>query len=154
MSDLLLSRSQLTLRNEARTFAREKVSRQLLLDMDAEKVHYPHEYIQQLAEQHLLGLRFSFEWGGRGLDWSHEVLALEEIGVLGASLACLYSLPSIVGEAINVFGTPEQKTKYLKPILSGDLTVAEALTEPRGGSDFFGATTTVRRQGDFYILNG
>ncbi len=154
MSDLLLSRSQLTLRNEARTFAREKVSRQLLLDMDGEKVHYPHEYIQQLAEQHLLGLRFSFEWGGRGLDWSHEVLALEEIGVLGASLACLYSLPSIVGEAINVFGTPEQKTKYLKPILSGDLTVAEALTEPRGGSDFFGATTTVRRQGDFYILNG
>jgi hypothetical protein len=154
MSDFLLTPEQRSLRDEARTFAREKVTRQLLLDMDAEKVHYPREYIQMLAEQHLLGLRFPPEWGGRGLNWSHEVLALEEIGVLGASLACLYSLPSIVGEAINVFGTLEQKTKYLKHILSGKLTVAEALTEPRGGSDFFGATTTVKREGDFYILNG
>lgn len=154
MSDFLLSPEQRSLRDEARTFAREKVSRQLLLDMDAEKIHYPRKYIQLLAEQHLLGLRFPPEWGGRGLNWSHEVLALEEIGVLGASLACLYSLPSIVGEAINVFGTPEQKAKYLKPILAGTLTVAEALTEPRGGSDFFGATTAVIHQGDLYILNG
>ncbi len=154
MSDILLTSSQLDLRDEARTFAREKVSRQLLLDMDAEKVRYPHGYIQMLAGQHLLGLRFPVEWGGRGLDWSHEVLALEEIGVLGASLACLFSLPSIVGEAINVFGTSDQKAQYLKLILSGKLTVAEALTEPRGGSDFFGATTTIIRDGDFYILNG
>ena len=154
MSDHLLTPEQHSLCNEARSFVREGVSRQLLLDMDAEKIHYPREYIQKLGECHLLGLRFPLEWGGRGLDWSHEVLALEEIGVLGASLACLYSLPSIVGEAINVFGTAEQKGKYLKPILTGKLTVAEALTEPRGGSDFFGATTTMKREGDFYILNG
>jgi acyl-CoA dehydrogenase len=154
MSDFLLTPEQINLRNEARTFVREGVSRQLLLDMDAEKVHYPHEYIQRLAANHLLGLRFPPQWGGRGLNWSHEVLVLEEIGVLGASLACLYSLPSIVGEAINVFGTLEQKEKYLIPILEGKLTVAEALTEPRGGSDFFGATATVKREGDFYILNG
>ena len=154
MSDCMLSPEQRTLRDEARRFAREKISPQLLLDMDAEKVHYPREYIQLLAEQQLLGLRFPPEWGGRGLGWSSEVLALEEIGVLGASLACLFSLPSIVGEAINVFGTPEQKEKYLKPVLAGKLTVAEALTEPRGGSDFFGATATVTREGDFYILNG
>jgi len=74
--------------------------------------------------------------------------------VLGASLACLYSLPSIVGEAIHVFGSREQKEKYLKPMLAGAMTVAEALTEPRGGSDFFGATATAKREGDFYILNG
>jgi len=74
--------------------------------------------------------------------------------VLGASLACLYSLPTIVGEAIHVFGTRQQKEKYLKPIIEGKLTVAEALTEPRGGSDFFGATATARREGDFYVLNG
>ena len=154
MSDPLLTPVQCSLRDEARTLVREGVKRQLLLDMDSEKIHYPREYIQMLADHHLLGLRFPLEWGGRGLDWSHEVLVLEEIGVLGASLACLYSLPSIVGEAINVFGTAEQKNKYLKPILTGELTVAEALTEPRGGSDFFGATTTLQRDGDFYILNG
>lgn len=154
MSDVMLTPGQLVLRDETRKFAREEVSRQLLLDMDAEKVYYPREYIQKLAAQQLLGIRFPQEFGGRGLDWSHEVLALEEIGVLGSSLACLFSLPSIVGEAIHIFGSRDQKEKYLKPILEGRLTVAEALTEPRGGSDFFGATATARRAGDRYILNG
>lgn len=154
MSDSLLTPEQIRLRDEARLFVKQEVPRQLLMDMDAEKVHYPREYIQKLAAHNLLGLRFPQEWGGRGLDWSHEVLALEEIGVLGSSLACLYSLPSIVGEAIHVFGSREQKEKYLRPMLAGNLTVAEALTEPRGGSDFFGATSTARREGDVYILNG
>ncbi len=154
MSDFIMTDSQRSLRDEVRSFVRENVSRQLLLDMDADAIRYPRSYIEKLAEQHLLGLRFPIEWGGRGLDWSHEVLALEEIGVLGASLACLFSLPSIVGEALHIFGTPAQKEKYLKPILGGQLTVAEALTEPRGGSDFFGATATIKREGDFYILNG
>jgi acyl-CoA dehydrogenase len=154
MSDFLLTPEQLNLRDEARTFVREKVSRQLLLDMDAEKIHYPRQYIHNLASHHLLGLRFPIEWGGRNLGWSHEVLVLEEIGVLGASLACLYSLPSIVGEAINCFGSNDQKNQYLRQIIDGTLTVAEALTEPRGGSDFFGALASVKREGDFYILNG
>ncbi len=154
MADFILTTDQLRLREEARSFARERVSRQLLLDMDAERVQYPRKYIEDLAAHHLLGLRFSKDWGGRGLNWSYETLALEEIGVLGASLACLYSLPSIVGEALHIFGTPGQKAKYLRPILEGKLTVAEALTEPRGGSDFFGATATMVREGEFYILNG
>ena len=153
MLDILLTPEQRALRDEARTFARE-VPRQLLLDMDADKVRYPREYVQKLAACNLLGLRFPKEFGGRGLNWEYEVLALEEIGVLGASLACLFSLPSIVGEALNVFGTREQKEKWLRPALAGKLTVAEALTEPRGGSDFFGATTRATREGEVYILNG
>ena len=153
MLDILFTEEQRKLRDEARAFTRQ-VPRQLLLDMDADKVRYPREYVQNLAAQKLLGLRFPKEFGGRGLNWEFEVLALEEIGVLGASLACLYSLPSIVGEAINCFGTRAQKEKYLRPALEGKLTVAEALTEPRGGSDFFGATTRATRDGDVYVLNG
>jgi alkylation response protein AidB-like acyl-CoA dehydrogenase len=122
--------------------------------MDAEKVAYPREFLEAAARRGLLGLRFPKEYGGRGLGWADEVLALEEVGVLGGALPCLYSLVSIVGEALTVFGTPEQKEKWLRPALEARLTVAEALTEPRGGSDFFGATTTARRDGDWYILNG
>ena len=122
MLDLLLTAEQRVLRDEARAFVRE-VPRQLLIDMDADKVRYPRDYLQNLAARKLLGVRFPKEFGGRGLNWSYEVLALEEIGVLGASLACLYSLPSIVGEAINCFGTRAQKVKYLRPALEGKLTV-------------------------------
>jgi alkylation response protein AidB-like acyl-CoA dehydrogenase len=63
-------------------------------------------------------------------------------------------MPSIVGEALDKFGTDEQKEKYLKPMLEGKLVSAEALTEPRGGSDFFGATTKAVLEGDHFILNG
>src|SRR5512136_1098405 len=146
MIDTLLTDEQCVLRNEVRAFVREDVPRQLILDMDAGKVTYPREYLERAAARKLLGLRFPLEWGGRGLKWEDEIIALEEVGVLGTSLACLYSLVSIVGEAIHVFGTPEQKEKYLKPILQGNLTVAEALTEPRGGSDFFAATATAQRE--------
>ncbi len=59
-------------------------------------------------------MRFPPELNGRGLAWSDEVVALEEIGTLGTSLACLYSLPAIVGEAINKFGSPELKAHFLK----------------------------------------
>jgi acyl-CoA dehydrogenase len=154
MIETLLTDSQRQLRDEVCAFVREDVPRQLILDMDAGKVTYPREYLERAAARNLLGLRFPTEYGGRGLGWTDEIVTLEEVGVLGTSLACLYSLVSIVGEAINVFGTGEQKERWLRPVIEGKLTVAEALTEPRGGSDFFGATTTARREGDTYILNG
>jgi alkylation response protein AidB-like acyl-CoA dehydrogenase len=149
----LLTPEDLSLQQEVRDFV-SSIPRQLLLDMDAEKVSYPREYLEQAGQRGLLGLRFGTEWGGRNLPWTSELVALEEIGVLGISLACLYSLVSIVGEAIHTFGTDEQKEKYLKPMIAGKLGVAEGLTEPRGGSDFFGATTTAKREGDTFLLSG
>jgi len=56
--------------------------------------------------------------------------------------------------AVYRFGTPEQQARWLPPIVDGRLTVAEALTEPRGGSDFFGTSTQARRDGDSYLLDG
>jgi acyl-CoA dehydrogenase len=153
MLDAILTEAQKELRKQVRAFVRE-VPRQLILDMDADRVRYPRDYVEKAARRHLLGLRFPADYGGRGLGWTDEIVALEEVGVLGTSLACLYSLPSIVGEALHVFGTPEQKERWLKPVLAGRLTVAEALTEPRGGSDFFGTTTAARREGDAFVLDG
>ena len=149
-----LTDSQKALRDEVRAFVRDDVPRQLLLDMDAGEVSYPREFLEAAARRRLLGLRFPTEYSGRGLGWGDEIVALEEIGVLSTSLPCLYSLVSIVGEALNVFGTSEQKARWLRPAVEGKLTVSEALTEPRGGSDFFGTTTIARRNGDGWLLNG
>ena len=55
MSDIIMTPGQRIIRDEARKFTREHVSRQLILDMDAEKISYPREYIQGLAAQRLLG---------------------------------------------------------------------------------------------------
>ena len=153
MFDFMLTEEEKQLREEVREFVKQ-VPRQLLLDMDSNKVQYPKEFITRAASRGLLGLRFPPEYGGRGLGWAQEVLAIEEVGVLGMALGCLYSLVSIVGEAVNVFGSRAQKEKFLKPAVRGELGCAEALTEPRGGSDFFGATTIARREGDHYLLRG
>jgi acyl-CoA dehydrogenase len=154
MYDFLLSEHEIALRAEARRFAKEDVPSSLIRSMDADQVRYPREFIEKAASRNLLGLRFPEQYGGRGFQWTGEVAALEEIGVLGSGLTCLYSLVSIVGEAIHAFGTEEQKEKYLKPTLQGKLCCAEALTEPRGGTDFFGATTTALKEGNHYILSG
>jgi hypothetical protein len=153
MFEAMLSERQRALRDEARDFVRW-VPRQLILDMDADRVQYPHEFVAEAARRKLLGLRFPAEYGGRGLRWEDEIVAIEEVGVLGTALACAYVMPSIVGEALNVFGTVQQKERWLVPIVAGEKVAAEALTEPRGGSDFFGTTTTARRDGDCYILRG
>nr|MDO8132687.1 acyl-CoA dehydrogenase family protein [Candidatus Njordarchaeum guaymaensis] len=152
--EAFMTPEQKKLRDEVRDFVRNEVPRSLLIDMDADKLRYPKEYVEKLAKKNLLGLRFPPKYGGRGLKWVDDIIALEEVGVLGTSLGCLFSLPIIVGEALNVFGTHEQKTKYLKPTLEGKLCCAEALTEPRGGSDFFGTTTVAKKEGRNYVLKG
>lgn len=154
MFDFLLSEQERRLKNEVREFVRNEVPPDLVRDMDAGRIEYPREFLRKAAEKNLLGLRFSPEVGGRRLPWSAEVVAIEEVGVLGCALACLYVLPSIVGEALHLFGTEEQKQKYLRLILEGKIFCSEALTEPRGGSDFFGATATATKVGDSYIING
>lgn len=154
MYDFMLNDNAIKWRNIARRFVKDEVPRQLVLDMDEDTIQYPREFVKNLAKNKLLGLRFPVEWGGAGLDWITEVAVLEEIGVLSMALGCVYSMPSICGEAINKFGTIEQKKEYLKPMLEGKKISAEALTEPRGGSDFFGATTKAVKDGQNYILNG
>jgi len=153
MFEVLMTEEQKKLREEVRDLVKS-VPRQMILDMDADKVSFPKEFLIEAGRRSLLGLRFSPQYGGRGLKWVDELIALEEIGTLGICFGCQYGLVSIVGETLDVFGTEAQKEKYLKPTLAGTMYCAEALTEPRGGSDFFGATTTAKKDGDFYVLNG
>ncbi len=150
----LLTEVERNLQEEVRTFVRERVPHELVVALDRDELEYPREFVESLGESNLLGLRFDPAWGGRGLPWTAEVIAEEEIGVLGTTLGCAFVMPSIVGEALHVFGTDDQKERYLRPLLKGELIAAEALTEPRGGSDFFGATCKAERKGNSFLING
>jgi acyl-CoA dehydrogenase len=154
MYDFLLTAEEKAIRDLTRKFVREEVGSEFLRKMDRDEVIYPREFVEKLAEYNLRGIRFPKKWGGREMNWVADVAASEEIGCLGMALGCAFVMPSIVGEAINRFGTDDQKERYLKPYLAGKLVAAEALTEPRGGSDFFGATTKAVLQGDHFVLNG
>ena len=154
MYDFILTPEERELKKEARRFVLEEVTSNFLRKMDEDEITYPREFVVKLSERGLRGIRFPKKYGGRAMSWVAEVAATEEIGCLGLALGCAFVMPSIVGEALNMFGTEEQKEKYLKPYIEGKLVAAEALTEPRGGSDFFGAMTRAELHGDHFILNG
>ena len=154
MYDFLLSPEALALRTEVREFVKT-VPRQLLLDMDADRVQFPKDFLAEAGRRNLMGCRYPKEWGGRGLDWVSTVMVMEEIGTLGYIMACTFGVGAeLVCDAIIRHGTDAQKEKYVKPLLKGEIFAAECLTEPRGGSDFFGTTTRAEDRGDHFILNG
>ena len=154
MYDHLMTESQRRARDDARAFVAD-TPRQLILDMDEEKVRFPREWLREAGKRGLLGVRHPLQWGGRGLDWVTASAICEEIGTLSYELACVFGVGAdLVCDAIITHGSDEQKERYVKPLLAGEIFAAECLTEPRGGSDFFGATCTARDRGDHFVING
>ncbi|MCG8684987.1 MAG: acyl-CoA/acyl-ACP dehydrogenase, partial [Desulfobacterales bacterium] len=133
----------------------KSIPRQMILDMDKDKIQFPKELLKEAGKRNLMGCRYPKEWGGRGMDWVSTCMVMEEIGVLGYIFACTFGVGAeLVCDAIILHGTDAQKEKYVRPLLKGDLFAAECLTEPRGGSDFFGTTTSAVDKGDHFLLNG
>lgn len=153
MWEIFLDKDEQKIWMQARDFAKS-IEPELIRKMDAEQVKYPREFVKEAANRKLLGIRFDPKYGGRGSTWPAECAAIEEVGTMGCALGCLFSLPSIIGEAIYKFGSEKQKKKFLEPMLKGELTCAEGLTEPRGGSDFFGTTTKAVLDGNEFVLTG
>jgi len=154
MFDYMMTKEQIKIRDEARDLVKW-VPRQMILDMDTDKIKFPKEFLQEAGRRNLMGCRYPKKWGGRDMDWVTTCMIMEEIGTLGYEMACVFGVGAeLVCDAIILHGTDEQKEKYVKPLLRGELFAAECLTEPRGGSDFFGATTKAEDKGDYYLLNG
>jgi butyryl-CoA dehydrogenase len=154
MFDFIMTDEQIKLRDEAREFTKW-VPKEMILAMDAEEIQFPKEYLQECGKRNLLGIRIPKEYGGRGLSWVDDLIVAEEIGVASYSLACLWGVGAdIVCEAVVKYGSEELKQEIVVPLLKGEIFAAEGLTEPRGGSDFFGATTRARKDGDDWIISG
>ena len=154
MFDFLLSEEQKQLRDEVRGLVRA-TPRQLILDMDADHVTFPRDFLREAGRRNLLGCRYPVHWGGRGMDWTTAAMVMEEVGALGYIFACVFGVGAeLVCDAIMQHGTDEQRERYLRPLLRGELFAAECLTEPRGGSDFLGTRTRAVDRGDHFVLTG
>jgi len=154
MFDFLLTKEQRALREEVRDLVRW-VPRQMILDMDQDKIRFPTEFLREAGRRGLMGVRYPRRWGGRGMDWVATSMVMEEVGTLGYIFACVFGVGAeLVCDAIVLHGTDAQREKYVKPLLRGEIFAAECLTEPRGGSDFFGTTTVAEHRGGHFLLNG
>lgn len=154
MFDFLLSSQTLQFREEIIDLVKW-VPRQMILDMDQDKIQFPKTFLKEAGRRNLLGCRYPKKYGGREMDWVATCMAMEEVGTLGYIFACVFGVGAeLVCDAIVLHGTEAQKEKYVAPLLRGELFAAECLTEPRGGSDFFGTSTLAEDKGDHYVING
>lgn len=109
----------------------------------------------KLAELGLTGIVFPEEYGGAGADYISYAIAVEELSRVCASTGVTLSAHLSLGtNPIYLFGSEEQKQKFLVPMASGEKMGAFGLTEPSAGSDAGGTKTTAVREGDEWILNG
>ena len=140
-------------RQMVRDFAKNEVA-PLAIEVD-ENERFPEETFRKMAELNSLGLPFEDKYGGAGMDLISYTITLEELARVCASTALSYSAHvSLAASPIHMFGTEEQKQKYLIPLAKGEKIGSFGLTEPTAGSDAGGTKTTAVRDGDSYILNG
>ena len=148
-----LNEDQEMLRDMIREFAEKEIA-PIAAELD-EQERFPEEIIPQLGEMGVMGIPIPEEYGGTGMDYQSYVLAVEEISKVCASTGVTISAhTSLCSWPIEVFGTEEQKQKYLPGLSSGELLGAFALTEPNAGTDSAMQMTTAVDKGDYYLLNG
>ncbi|NKE05129.1 MULTISPECIES: acyl-CoA dehydrogenase family protein [Mesobacillus] len=148
-----LTSEQAMIKRTIKEFAEEEVAPGAI-ERDKTK-QFPTEIFKKLGELGMLGLPFPEEYGGAGADTVSFAIVTEELSKACASTGITYSAHiSLGGAPINLFGTEEQKQKYLAPICSGESLGAFGLTEPNAGSDAGGTQTTAKEVDGEYIING
>jgi len=116
---------------------------------------FPVEIFRQLSDLNVMGLPFPEEYGGAGADAISFAIVVEELSRACGSTGITYSAHiSLGGAPIHLFGTKEQKERYLTKICSGESMGAFGLTEPNAGSDAGGTKTTAVREHQEWVING
>lgn len=123
---------------------------------EVDKNHrFPRENWELLAQSDVCGLVFPEQYGGAGLDHICYSIVVEELAKACATTSVLYSAHlSLCAKPIYIFGTEEQKQRFLQPMCRGEKMGAFALSEPGSGSDAAAARCMAVKKGDDYILNG
>ncbi len=153
-----LSEEQLMIQRAARDFAVKECLPGVIERDEHQK--FPKEQIEKLADLGFMGMMVDPKYGGGGMDTVSYVLAVEEISKIDASTSvCMSVNNSLVCWGLNMYGTHEQKEKYLTPLAlgkkDGELYIgAFLLSEPEAGSDATSQKTTAEDKGSYYLLNG
>ena len=153
VNELLLTEEELLLRSTVREFAdRQLAPRAAGYD---ERAEFPWDNVRGLAELGLFGLTIDEAYGGGGGTTRQLAIAAEEIARACGSTSVVYLAHlALCTQFIQLFGTDEQKRRFVPPLARGEKIGAFALTEPGAGSDAAALQTTATRTDGHYVLNG
>lgn len=153
MVEFKLTQEQQLAKKLFHDFAENEI-RPLSRQMDEEE-KFDMGLLDKMKKYGLMGIPYSREYGGEGADTLTYTLAMEEVSKVDASAGITISVhTSLCCSCINDYATPEQKEKYLRPLVNGSKIGCFGLTEPGAGTDAGGVKTTAKRDGDHYVLNG
>lgn len=150
--DYFLSEEQQMIKELAARIADEKIA-PVALEYD-EEGKFPHDIVKILADSDLCGVYIPEEYGGLGGGIMEMAIVVEQLSRACGGIALAFAGTGLGTYPIILFGTEEQKAKYLPDIASGRKLAAFALTEANAGSDAAGIQTTAVLDGDEYVLNG
>jgi alkylation response protein AidB-like acyl-CoA dehydrogenase len=148
-----LTEDQQLLRKSVREFAETEI-RPNVMTWD-ESQHFPKDLMPKLAGLGLMGIQFPDHYGGAGMSAVDYCICIEELARVDPSVSLSVAAHNGLGAAhISMFGTEEQKQKYLVPLAKGETLAAWGLTEPGSGSDAAAMRTTAVKDGACWVLNG
>jgi len=151
--DFDLTAEQELIRDTVRTFARERVA-PVAAELDL-AARFPYELVAELAELGLMGLPIPEEYGGAGGDTVSYAIAIEELTRIDSSVAITVAAHTSLGTMpILLYGTDEQKERWLPDLASGRRLAAFGLTEPGAGSDAGATRTTAELRDGSWVING
>ncbi|PYR77278.1 MAG: acyl-CoA dehydrogenase [Acidobacteria bacterium] len=151
--DFEFTPDQELLRRSVREFAESEL-RPHIREWD-EAQQFPRELLSKLAELGLMGIQFPEEFGGAAMSAVDYCICIEELARVDPSVSLTVAAHNGLGAAhIAMFGTDEQKRKYLAPLARGEKLAAWGLTEASSGSDAAAMRTTAVREGDCWVING
>ncbi len=150
--DYLLTEEQIMIRDLARQIAKEKF-RPVAAQYDVDGT-FPWDMVKVMADSDLFGIYIDEKYGGTGGGCMELVLATEELSKACGGIALALAATALGTYPIILFGTEEQKKKYLPDLAKGKKLAAFALTEAGAGSDAAAVATTAEKKGSHYVLNG
>jgi alkylation response protein AidB-like acyl-CoA dehydrogenase len=150
--DFGLTDEQEQLQKEVKRFADEEI-RPNATEYDAEE-KYPWEIVEKAAEMGLVGMSIPMEYGGAGYSPLENIMVAEELFAADPGIGLCIGACSFGTEAIQEFGTEEQKERFLEPVPRGEAISGAAISEPDTGSDVSSISTSAERDGDEWVVNG
>lgn len=151
--DDLLTEEHKMIRDSIRDWVKREISP--IIEECNQRAYFPKHLVKGLGEIGCFGPQIPAEYGGGGLDYISYGLAMQELERVDSGIRSTASVQgSLVMYPISIFGSEEQKHKYLPKLASGEMLGCFGLTEPDHGSNPGGMTTNFKDKGDHYLLNG
>lgn len=150
--DFDLNKDQLDIKKAAREFAEGEFPE--LAEVCDREERYPQGLVRKAADLGFIGISLPEEYGGSGYGYLEKCLVNEEFWRVDPGLGSVLAAATFGADMILLYGTKEQKEKYLPPLIRGEVVMGSAITEPNAGSDVSAIMTAAVKDGNEYVING